>query len=134
MGQGMERLQPAPNVGQDWGCWSPSHKILTGQNNPALIIFFSSSICKGLWLPLPCLHDIIPARSAVLRLGLFVWTTLIFPFSKLLIFLNSFKHEAKLDALFPFSMALAQQRYVKAVSGQFCNSKKFGSEILGNKA
>lgn len=53
VGQGMERLQPAPNVGQDWGCWVPSHNILEEQNNPALIISFDSSICKGLWLPLP---------------------------------------------------------------------------------
>lgn len=80
------------------------------------------------------LRDIIPAWSAVFRLGLFVWTTLIFPFSKLPIFLNSLKQEAKLDALFPFSMALAQQDYVKAVSGQLCNHKQFGSEIPGNKA
>lgn len=66
-------------------------------------------------------------------MGLFVWTNLIFPFSELLIFINSFKPEAELDALFPWSMALAQQCYVKILSGQFCNHRQFVSEIPGTK-
>lgn len=43
------------------------------------------------------------------------------------------KRGAELNALFPSSMALAQQRYVKIISGQLCNHKQFVSAVPGNR-
>lgn len=40
---------------------------------------------------------------------LYFWTNLVFAFSKLLIFINSLKAQAELDASFPESVALAQR-------------------------
>lgn len=43
------------------------------------------------------------------------------------------KRGAELNALFPSSMALAQQCYVKIISGQLRNHKQFVSAVPGNR-